>query len=132
MKKLILTVVLLTVVAFGAFAADDGTVEYENFQVYKTYAHPDAYVVMYYTKGIELGQVTIPADWFKPAADRKGVLRLVESTDFTPYFTVQKINGTVTKVILTMTSDRSHSSWGILDKSIDIAGEGQGNTMYLE
>ncbi len=125
----------LLLLVSGVFAnspADDSTVEYQNYQIYKTYAHPDAYVVMYYTKGLELGQVTIPAEWFKPAAGRKGVLRLVESTDFTPYFTVQTTDGAVTKVIITMTSDRAHTSWGVMNGSVDLSTEGQGNTLYLE
>ncbi len=134
MKKLIITVALLMVISFAAFAqtsVDEDTVEYQNYQVYKVYAHPDAYVVMYYTKGVELGQVTIPAEWFKPT-NRKAILRLVESTNFTPYFTIQTSNGSVTKVILTMTQDRNHTSWGVMDKSIDVMNEGQGNTLYLD
>ena len=134
MKKLLMTMALFMLVSvIFANTPDNGEVKYQNYQVYKVYAHPDAYVVMYYTKGVELGQATIPAEWFQPTnGEKKGVLRLVEKTDFMPYFTVQTTDGTVTKVIMTMSSDRSHISWGIMDGSVDLSTEGQGNTLNLE
>ena len=134
MKKIliIMALLMLTCGVFADTPADDGEIKYQNYQIYKVYAHPEAYVVMYYTKGIELGQVTIPAEWFKPSADRKGVLRLEKTTDFTPYFTVQTTGETVTKVILTMTSDRGHTSWGVMAAGVDLSSEGKGNTLYLD
>ncbi len=133
MKKLIISVllVLLTVSVFAQVGPEDKSVEYENLQVYKVYAHPDAYVVMYYTKGVELGQVTLPTEWFRPG-NEKGVLRTLETTDFTPYILLQYREGTFSKVILTMPNDRENVSWGIIDKGVDVDAGGLGDTLVLE
>ncbi len=134
MKKLIISVALLTLLIAGAFAQvgpEDTSVEYQNLQVYKVYEHPDAFVVMYYTKGVELGQVTLPTEWFRPGND-KGVLRTLETTDFTPYILLQYTEGSFSKVILTMPNDRENTSWGLIDKGLDVEAGGLGDTLVLE
>ncbi len=134
MKKLIMSVAVLTLLVVGAFAQvgpDDKSVEYRNVQVYKVYEHPDAYVVMYYTKGVELGQVTLPTEWFKTGSD-KGVLRTLETTDFTPYLLLQYTDGAFSKVIMTMPNDRNNVSWGTMDKGLDVDAGGLGDTLILE
>ncbi len=134
MKKLIITVSLLVLLTFGAFAQigpEDKSVTYDSYQVYKVYEHPDAYVVMYYTKGVELGQVTLPTDWFR-TGNEKGVLRTLETTDFTPYILIQKRDGAFSKVIITMPNDRNNTSWGLIDKGIDVDAGGLGDTLILE
>ena len=135
MKKIliIMALLMLTCGVFADSLSDDDGITYDNYLIYKTYAHPDAYVVMYYTKGVDLGQVTIPAEWFKPSVDRKGTLRLIDRKIFTPYLIVQKKDDTVTQVILTMPSDRGDASWGVMAAGIDVlAKEGKGNTLYLD
>ncbi len=134
MKKLIISVTLLVLLAGAAFTQvgpDDKSVEYEMIQVYKVYEHQDAFVVMYYTKGVELGQVTLPAEWFRPGND-KGVLRTLNSTDFTPYLLLQYTEGTFSKVVMTMPADKENIAWGIIDKGIDVEAGGLGDTLVLE
>ncbi len=134
MKKLIITVALLVLLTCGAFAQvgpDDKSVRYETVQVYKVYDHPDAYVVMYYTKGIELGQVTLPTDWFRPG-NEKGVLRTLDTSDFTPYLLLQYTDGAFSKVIMTMPADRENVSWGVIDDGLDVNAGGLGDTLVLE
>ncbi len=134
MKKLIISVALLVLLTVGAFAQvgpEDKSVEYQSLQVYKVYAHPDAYVVLYYTKGVELGQVTLPTEWFRPGND-KGVLRTLETSDFTPYILLQYRDGAFSKVIVTMPNDRNNIAWGTMDKGIDVEAGGLGDTLVLE
>ncbi len=134
MKKLIISVtllLLLTAAAFAQVGPEDKSVTYETVQIYKVYEHPDAYVVMYYTKGVELGQVTLPTEWFRPG-NEKGVIRVLETSDFAPYLLLQYTEGTFSKVILTMPADKNNVSWGTMDKAVDVDSGGMGDTLILE
>ena len=132
MKKATLLAVFFTVCAAVLFAADgiDDSVKYRNIKVYKVYAHPDAYVVMYYTNGIDLGQVTLPKEWFK-SGNGKGVLNTFPR-DFTPYMTLQYKDGAFTKVVLNMPALTNTLVWEQLNQAANIGAAKQKNTLKLE
>ncbi len=134
MKKLIISVALLALLAVGAFSQvgpDDKSVTYRNIQIYKVYEHPDAYIVMYYEDGLELGQVTIPTEWFA-SGNVKGDLRTFTYSDFSPYMMLQYVDGTFTKVILNMPNDRNNMSWGVISGTADTEVGSQTDTLILE
>ncbi len=132
MKKATLLAVLFTVCAAVLFAADgiDNSVTYRNIKVYKVYAHPDAYVVMYYTNGIDLGQVTLPTEWFK-SGNGKGILNTFRR-DFAPYMTLQYKEGTFSKVVLNMPAMTNTLVWEQLNQTADIGVAKQKDTLKLE
>ncbi len=134
MKKLITSVALLVLLTIGAFSQegpDDKSVTYRNVQIYKVYEHPDAYIVMFYTTGIELGQVTIPTEWFEPG-NTKGDLRTFRYSDFSPYMMLQYTDGVFTKVVLNMPKNKENLSWGVMDRAADTEVGSQTDTLILE
>ena len=132
MKKATLLAVFFTVCAAVLFAADgiDDSVKYRNLKVYKVYDHPEAYVVMYYTDGIDLGQVTLPKAWFK-SGNGKGILNTFKR-DFTPYMTLQYKEGTFSKVVLNMPAMTNTLVWEQLNQTADIGAAKQKDTLKLE
>lgn len=133
MKKVALLAALLVLFTVGAFAqegVDDGSVVYRTIQLYKVYDHPDAYVAMYHTTGIDLGQVTLPTDWFKIGSD-KGIFRALPG-DFSPYMLLQYTDGVFTKVVLTMPENRSNVAWGRMASTVDTEAGSQADTLILE
>ncbi|MGI5174177.1 hypothetical protein H0R92_11345 [Treponema sp. OMZ 840] len=132
MKKAILLAAVFMVFAASLFGAEgvDNSVTYRNIKVYKVYAHPEAYVVMYYTNGMDLGQVTLPTKWFKSGAG-KGILNTFNA-EFTPYMTLQYKEGTFTKVVLNMPSMSNGLVWEHLNQTVDISAGKQKDTLTLE
>lgn len=123
----------MTVCVVGVYAqntVDDGTIQYRNMPVYKVYEHADAYIVMYYTTGVNLGQVTIPTEWFRQGS-KKAVLRTL-SGDFTPYMLLQYVDGVFSKVVLTMPANKTDSAWGVMDRGTDVVAGSQRDTLVLE
>ena len=109
MKKTAICTTLFVLLTAALFAADtkgvDNSVVYRKLQVYKVYEHSDAYVVMYYTDGIELGQVTLPTEWFK-SGQGKGVLN--------------------------MPKNKGSSVWQHLKPTVDVSASKQKDTLTLE
>lgn len=132
MKKLMLFTGLIFLLV-GLSAADtkkDDSVVYRNLPIYKVYVHPEAYVIMYQDAGIELGQTTVPVEWFA-AGNGKGVLRTLPGT-FAPYMLLQYTDGTFTKIILNMPQDRTNVAWGIMNGTVDTETGSKTDTLVLE
>jgi len=130
-KTILLTAVFLVCAAllFGAEGSDNSIV-YRNIKVYKVYAHPDAYIIMYYTNSMDLGQVTVPTEWFK-AGSGKGVLNTYK-TPVTPYMTLQYTDGAFTKIILNMPLRRTDIAWETMNQTADTSAAKQKDTLKLE
>lgn len=130
-KTILLTAVFLVCAAllFGAEGSDNSVV-YRNIKVYKVYAHPDAYIIMYYTNSMDLGQVTVPTEWFKSGSG-KGVLNSYQ-TSVTPYMTLQYKDGAFTKIVLNMPLLRTDMVWETMNQTDNIEAAKQKDTLKLE
>lgn len=132
MKKAILLAAVFLVCAVLLFGAEgvDNSVVYRNIKVYKVYEHPEAYIIMYYTNSMDLGQVTVPTDWFKSGSG-KGVLNTYQ-TSVTPYMTLQYTDGAFTKIVLNMPLNKTDLAWETLPQTADIGASKQKDTLKLE
>ena len=134
MKKTAICTTLFVLLTAALFATDtkgvDNSVVYRKLQVYKVYEHSDAYVVMYYTDGIELGQVTLPTEWFK-SGQGKGVLNMLPK-NFAPYLVLQYTDGTFTRAVLNMPKNKGSSVWQHLKPTVDVSASKQKDTLTLE
>jgi len=124
MKKLLLVLVMISAVCFGAFSQDnsgnqkDGwsSLSYENIPVLKVMESPKGYVVIYQKNKIGVGSTVVPKDWAKgtPDTPRKLKFRKLESGLTKPFMTIVKQDGTFKRVILTLPMNKSNSVWGSL------------------
>lgn len=132
MKKAILLAAVFIVFAASLFGAEgiDNSVVYRNIKVYKVYSHPDAYIIMYYTDSMDLGQVTVPTEWFKSGSG-KGVLNTY-TRPVTPYMTLQYTDGAFTKIVLNMPLDKHDMVWETMNQTADTEAAKQKDTLKLE
>lgn len=131
MKKI--TVLTAAFVFFtAALFAADGTVGYRNLKIHKVYEHPEAFIILYYSDSMDMGQVTVPSQWFKfSAGDGKGILNTYTNS-VTPYMTLQYKDGVFTKMVLNMPLDRNSIFWEPINQSSDVEAAKQKDTLKLE
>lgn len=101
-------------------------------KIHKVYEHPEAFIILYYTDSIDMGQVTVPSSWFKfSSGDGKGVLNTY-TTSVTPYMTLQYKDGVFTKIVLNMPLDRNSLFWEPINQTSDVEAAKQKDTLKLE
>ncbi|MCQ2573553.1 MAG: hypothetical protein MJ182_06635 [Treponema sp.] len=129
MKKILIALLILTAVCFGAFAADsdtsktthsDGstsewsTFSYESIPILKIMESKEGYVVIYQKYKYGVGSTVIPKSWARgnPDNPRKLKFRKLDAGIVKPYMTVVKKEGNFHRVILTIPMNKSDAIWG--------------------
>ena len=116
MKKVCFIAVLLLLCASISFAEkkyEAGTTSYVNVPILKIYDHPDYYIVTYRKNGLDIGQTSIPKEWFKQGSpERKGKFRKLYGT-VNPYITLWFSEGEFFSIYVNVSSNRDDDVWGV-------------------
>ena len=116
MKKICFVAVLLLLcvsISFAEKTFEPGTTSYVNVPILKIYDHPDYYIITYRKNGLDLGQTSIPKEWFKQGAPgKKGKIRSTAS-NINPYITLWFSEGEFYSIYINVPSNRSDSVWGV-------------------
>ena len=127
MKKLIITLLFLTVLAAGIslFAqtiAPEHSSEfyYVNVHLEKVYPTRFGYILMY-RKGVnDLGRVVVPNEWFTRAGSLSELITLPKGPSW-PSLTVFYKDGEFSHLRLYVHSSRAHTTWGNVPLNADVA-----------
>lgn len=124
MKKLILLITIIMIVAgIGAFA-QTSDFYVKTLPIVKVYDHNLGYRIVYMKSDFELTAIYIPKDWFKTASEtgEPPKAELVAGKDSSyPYFSVFWKNGEFNHIRIYLQSDLNNPSWGDLDPTVDIS-----------
>ena len=124
MKKLIVTIVLLSICAAGlpVFAqniSEDNQSEYYyvNIPVEMVYLYRAGYVIRYRKTDKKLATLYIPHEWFTAAAGKGELISLPQGNEW-PSLTVFYKDGKFSHVRLYVHRSSGHSTWGVLPMGI--------------
>ena len=116
MKKFCLIAILLLVCVSFAFTEkkfDPGTTSYVNVPILKIYDHPEYYIITYRKNGLDLGQTSVPKEWFRQGSpERKGKFRSIIG-NVNPYITLWFSNGEFFSIYVNVSSNRADNVWGV-------------------
>ncbi|HUX42233.1 MAG TPA: hypothetical protein VMV83_13790 [Rectinemataceae bacterium] len=118
MKRRIVILVVLVALALG-LAADTSSYYPVRLDVVKIYSHADGYRLVYRQGPINLADVYVPITWFVPGG--KAEIVFGHDTAY-PYAMVFYKDGVFDHIRIYASSDRTDSSWGVLDSQ---AGKGK-------
>lgn len=132
MKKLICSIITALIVAASAIAvpvsynetdpANWSDMSYVQVPVYKILDSKEGYVVIYAKKAYGVGQTIIPKKWALGSKDEPAKLKIrtIGSGKLKPFLTVVKKGGEFHHVILTVHTNKSDSSWGVVGRGVHL------------
>lgn len=116
MKKVCFIAVLLLLCVSFSFAEkkfEAGTTSYVNVPILKIYDHPDYYIVTYRKNGLDIGQTSIPKEWFRQGSpERKGKFRSTVG-NVNPYITLWFSEGEFFSIYINVSPNRADNIWGV-------------------
>ena len=135
MKKLILLIIIIMIVAgIGAFA-ETSEFYVKTLPIVKVYDHNLGYRIVYMKSDFELTAFYIPKDWFKTASEtgEPPKAELVSGKDSSyPYFSVFWKGSEFDHIRIYLQSDLNNPSWGDLDPTVDISEKFNVETLTLK
>ena len=132
MKKLICSLITALIVSAAAVAVpvhynetspdNWSDMSYVQVPVYKVLDSREGYVVIYAKKAYGVGQTIIPKSWAKinSSEPAKLKIRTIGSGKLKPFMTVVKKGGEFHHVILTVHSNKSDASWGVVSPGVKL------------
>ena len=135
MKKLILLIAIVMLIASTGVFADTSNFYVRTIPIIKVYSHNLGYRVVYMKSNFDLHVIYLPKDWFNTAAqtgeDPKA--ELVAGKDSTyPYFSVFWEEGEFSHIRLYLHINLMHPSWGNMDPTWDLTDKFKVETLNLE
>ncbi len=135
MKKLILLITIIMIVAgIGAFA-ETSDFYVKTLPIVKVYDHNLGYRIVYMKSDFELTAIYIPKSWFQTASEtgEPPKAELVAGKDSSyPYFSVFWKSGKFDHIRIYLQSDLMDPSWGDLDPTVDISEKFNVETLTLK
>ena len=126
MKKLILTIALLTVFAaiipvFAQQISEENQSEYYyvNVPIEKIYLYRAGYVINYRQGINKMGTLYLPNEWFTDAASKGELLTLPKGKDW-PTLTIYYKEGEFSHVRLYVHRWKGHTTWGVVPMNVNI------------
>lgn len=128
MKKLIITLLFLTVIGAGQslFAQtippeQSSEFYYVNVHLEKVYPTRLGYILLY-RKGVnEMGRVAVPNEWFTRAGSQSELITLPKGKNW-PSLSIFYKDGEFSHLRLYVHPFRGHETWGNVPLSADISG----------
>ncbi len=135
MKKLILLVAILMLIASTGAFAESSKYYVKTIPIIRIYDHSLGYKVVYMKSNFDLHVIYLPKEWFKVAAqtgvDPKAEIVAGRDSSY-PYFSVFWEDGAFSHIRLYLNNDLMHNSWGDIDPSIDLTEKFKVETLKLE
>ena len=135
MKKLILLIAILMLIASTGAFAESSKYYVKTIPIIRVYDHPLGYKVVYMKSDFDLYAIYLPKDWFRVAAqtgeDPKAELVAGNDPSY-PYFSVFWEDGEFSHIRLYLNNDLMHNSWGDIDPNIDLTEKFKVETLKLE
>ena len=135
MKKLILLITIIMIVAgIGAFA-ETSDFYVKTLPIVKVYDHTLGYRIVYMKSNFELTAIYIPKGWFQTASEtgEPPKAELVAGKDSSyPYFSVFWKSGEFDHIRIYLQSNLMDPSWGDLDQTVDISEKFNVETLTLK
>ena len=134
MKKLILLIAIVILVASTGVFADTSEYYVRTIPIIKVYSHNLGYRVVYMKSNFDLHVIYLPKAWFNVAAQtgEEPKAELVAGRDSTyPYFSVFWEGGVFSHIRLYLHSDLNHDSWGDMDPTWELTDKFKVETLNL-
>lgn len=128
MKKICFIAVLLLICVSFSFAQKEvktSTMSYVNVPILKIVDHPQYYIITYRKNGLDLGQTSVPKEWFKQgSSEKKGKFRNIvgnSNSYITLWFNDQ--DDSFEYIYINLTTNALDDIWGVTHASQKIPAE---------